>query len=228
MATHSLQYGPEEHLEDLAFLIARLKADPDTVSVVPDVEPAYSALKAQTDAWSLKRHAVTDAQAAVESADKFMDNAVRTAHDIILDDVKHAHRDPKFITYFPRGLTAIIKVPYSEEAVAVGALADRCSQDPSPKVRELAGPLGSAAVQMRTSLDLRDLAVTAEASAYGQLQVQKIAAIDTIRRAVNRLEDIFPHERDKVRTFTRPIRRPERPKEDQPPLPTAPAPTPQA
>ncbi len=221
MAVRALRYAPGEHLEDMAYLIAHLKADPQAAELAPNVEAASTALKTQNEDWNSKHHAVEEAQTGLENVDETLHNVVRTAHHVILDDVGYNRRAPKFLTYFSRGLVAIFKAPYVDELLAVRSLAERCAQDPSPKVQEQAGLLRAAADQMNAAFERRAEALVAESASYGQLQVQKLQTIDTCRRTGYRLAELYPDERDRVRSYFRQIyRRP------HPTAPTAGEPTP--
>jgi hypothetical protein len=217
MAVRSLHYAPGEHLEDLAYLGAHLRADPQAAELVPNVEAASAALKAQSEDWSIKHHAVEEAQTGLENIDELLHNVVRTAHSVILDDVHHNRRSPRFLTYFPRGLAAIIKAPYVDELLAVRSIAERCAQDPSPKVQEQADLLRAAADQMNAALERRSEALVAESASYGQLQVQKLQTIDTCRRTGYRLAELYPDERDRVRSYFRQVYRQPHPPQSTPP-----------
>jgi hypothetical protein len=211
MAVRALRYAPEGHLEDMAYLIAHLKADPQAAELALNVEAASAALKTQSEGWRSTHHAVVAAQTGLENVAEISHNVVRTAHDVILDDVRHNRRSPKFLTYFPRGMVAIIRSPYLDELLAVRSLAQQCARDPSPKVREQGDLLRAAADQMHDAFERRAEARVAESVSYGQLQVQKLRAIDTCRRAGYRLAELYPDERDRVRSYFRQIYR--RPRE---------------
>ena len=116
--------------------------------VAPDLEATSGALKTQTEDWTTKHFAVRETQNGLGIADENLINVVRTAHAVILDDVRHNHRSPRFLTYFPRGLVAFTRASYLDQLTAVRSLAQRCAQDPSPKVQEQAGLLEAAADQM--------------------------------------------------------------------------------
>jgi hypothetical protein len=93
----------------------------------------------------------------------------------------------------------------------VRSLVLRCAQDSSPKVQEQAGLLQAAADRMDAAFVRRAEAVVTEAVAFGQLQVEKLAAIETCRRAGHRLAELYPYERDRVRSYFRRIHRRPRP-----------------
>jgi hypothetical protein len=189
----------------MAYLIAHLKVDPQAADITPSVEAAAAALKTQNEDWTSKRHAVEEAQAGLVSADEILHNVVRAAHNVILDDVGHTRHSPKFLTYFPRGLAVVIRVPYVDELRTVRALAERCTQDPSPKIQEQAGLLRTAADQVNAAFDRRSEALVAESASYGQLQVQKLATIETCRSAGYRLAELYPNDWDRVRSYFRRI-----------------------
>ena len=222
MAVRALRSAPAEHLGDLAYLMANLKADPRAAEFAPNLEAASEGLRTQTEDWSSKHHTVRETQTGLGIVDETLLNIVRTAHDVILDDLRHNRRAPRFLTYFPRGLVAITRASYQDQLTAVRSLAQRCAQDPSPKIQEQAGLLQAAVDQMDAAFARRAEALAAESSAYGQLQVQKLAAIETCRRVGYRLAELYPDERDRVRSyFRKTYRRP------RPTTPTAGEPTPE-
>jgi hypothetical protein len=57
-----MRSAPAEHLEDLAYLTAHLKADAQAKEIVSDVEAESATLKTQIEDWSSKRHAVQETQ----------------------------------------------------------------------------------------------------------------------------------------------------------------------
>ena len=207
MALRPLSSAPEVHEEDLAVLIAHLNADPRASELVADVQTASAGLKTQHENWFTRRHAVKETQSGLANINETLQSAVRAAHLAILTEVRNNRSDPKFLTYFPRGLVGIFTAPYADELQAVRSLAERCAQDPSPKIQEQAGLLGVAADPMGAALDRRTAALLAESVAYGQLQVEKLHAIDVCRRTVHRLTEMYPAERDRVRSFFRQTRR---------------------
>jgi hypothetical protein len=216
MAVRALSSAPAEHLEDLAYLLASLKADPHATAFAPDLEAASVALRTQNEDWANKHFAVRETQTGLGNVDETLINVVRTAHAVILDDLHHNRRSQRFLTYFPRGLVVFTRASYIDQLTAVRSLAQRCAQDPSPKVQEQAGLLQAAADQMDAAFARRGEALVAESVSYGQLQVQKLQAIDTCRRVGHRLAELYPEERDRVRSYFRKIyRRP------RPTLPTA-------
>jgi hypothetical protein len=121
----------------------------------------------------------------------------------------------EFLTYFPRGLVAITRASYQDQWTAVRSLAQRCAQDPSPKVQEQAGLLEAAADQTDAAFARRADALVAESASYGQLQVHTLQTIDTCRRVGYRLAELYPNEPDRVRSYFR--------KTYRRPRPTAPA-----
>jgi hypothetical protein len=187
----------------LAYLVAHLKADPQAADLAPNAQAASEALKARSEDWNSKHHGAVEAQAGLENAAEVLHEVVLTARDVILKDLKHNRRAPKFMTYFPRGLAAITRATYLDQLIAVRSVAERCAQDPSPEVREQASVLRAAADTMDAAFARRAAARVAESASYGQLQVQKLQAIDACRRAGHRLTELYPDERDRVRSFFR-------------------------
>jgi hypothetical protein len=212
MAVRALRYASTVHLEDMAYLIAHLRADPRAAGLAADVEAAVDVLKIRSEEWSSSRHEVVKAQSALGNVEESFHNAVRNARHAILQDVGHRRDSPKFLTYFPRGLAVLFKRPYAERLRAVRSLAERCAQDPSPKVQDQAGLLRAAAEQMHAACESRDDALVAESAAYGQLQIQKLASIDMCRRTGHRLTELYPREVDRVRSYFRWIERRTRPR----------------
>ncbi len=211
MALRSFRYAPESHLEDMSYLLAHLKADPVAGDIATIVEAGVAALKVQMEDWSTKHSAVVEAQTALVNMDETLHNAVRSAYNATLEDVRQNRRAPKFLTYFPRGMMAITNSPYADEVTAVRSLAEHGLQDPNPKIQEQAALLRAAADQMEAALARRAQALVAESVSYGRLQVQKIQSIDTCRVAGHRLLEMYPNERDRVRSFFRPVYRRSRP-----------------
>lgn len=203
MAVRALRANPAEHQEDLAYLIAHLNADPRAAAFAAAPEAASAALKTQIEDWTTKRHTVKETQVGLGNAEENLGNVVRTAQAVILDDLRHNHRSPRFLTYFPRGLVAITRTSYQRQLTGVRSLAQRCAQDPSPKVQEQAGLLSAAADQMNAAFNRRGEALAAELASYGQLQVEKLATIDTCRRVGYRLAELYPNEPDRVRSYFR-------------------------
>ena len=210
MVLRPLHHAPRGHLEDLAYLVAHLKADPQAADLAPNAEAASEALKARSEDWNTKHHGVVEAQAGLENAAEVLHEVVRTARDVILKGLKHNRSAPKFVTYFPRGLAAVTRAPYLDQLIAVRSVAERCAQEPNPEVREQASVLRAAADAMDAAFARRSKARAAESASYGQLQVQKLQAIDTCRRAGHRLTELYPEERDRVRSFFRQPRRKQR------------------
>lgn len=207
MAVRAVRYASTSHLEDMAHLIAHLRADPGAADLASDVEAAVDDMKARSEEWNGARHVVVEAQSTLENVEESLHNAVRNVRHAILEDVRHRRDSPKFLTYFPRGLAVLFKRPYAERLRAVRSLAERCAQDPSPKVQDQAGDLRAAAERMHAACERRDDALVAETTAYGQLQIQKLAAIDTCRRTGHRLAELYPREVDRVRSYFRLIER---------------------
>jgi hypothetical protein len=207
MQARSMRSVPAEHLEDLAYLTAHLKADPLAKEIATDMEAESATLKAQIDDWSSKRHAVQETQTGLGNMTEALRNAARHAHDVILDDLRRNRRAPKFLTYFPRGLTAFGKATYLELVTDVRSLVQRCAQDPSARVQEQGTLLQAALDQMDAALDHRAQAQADEGAAYGQLQVQKNQSIEACRRAAFHLAVIYPNERDRVRSYFRKVTR---------------------
>jgi hypothetical protein len=216
MAVRALRYASGAHLEDMAYLIAHLKADPQAAELASNVEVSAAALKTQTETWSSNRHAVEEAQTRLENVDENLHDVVRTARDVILQDVHHSRRSPKFLTYFPRGLAAIFRTPYADQLRVVRSLAERCAQDPSPKIQDQVGLLTAAADQMHAAYEQRLDALVAESASYGQLQVQKIESIRMRRRVGHRLAELYPDDRDRVRSCFRLVYRRRRAKDVAP------------
>ena len=212
MEARPLGYQAPQHLEDLAYLMSQLKADPQAVSLATDVEPTHSSLKTQIEDWNSKAHGLQEAQTSLENCDLVLDNVVRTARGVILTAVNHDRNSPRYVTFFPRGLTAVIDAPFADEVATVRSLAERCAQDASPEVQAQAEPLSTAAAQVASALERRQDAVVAELTSYGQLQVQKLTAIDTARRVSYRLAEIYPHDRARVRSFFRQVSKTSHPK----------------
>lgn len=211
MEARSLQAAPAEHLEDLGHLIANLKADPRTAQLVPGVEAARTTLEARSEDWRHKYHLVHERQSGLEHAEEDLHHLVRTCRDVILDDVRHSRRAHKFQTYFPRGMRAIIRAPYMDQLVSVRSIAERCVQDPSPKIREQAGTLEAAADRMLAAFQRRAQALAAESASSGRLQEQKIQTVETCRRISNRLSELYPNQWNRVRSYFRRPRRGARP-----------------
>jgi hypothetical protein len=211
MALRALRSATGVHLEDMAVLTARLKSDPQATELVADAEAASAALKTQHERWNARRHAVKETQSGLANIDETLHSAVRVAHLAILENVRNNRRDPKFLSYFPRGLVGIFTASYVDELQIVRSLAERCEQDQSPKIKEQAGLLQAAADQLSAALDRRTQAMLAESVSFGQLQVEKLHAIDASRRIGHRLTELYPAERDRVRSYFRPTRRRARP-----------------
>ena len=94
MQARNMRSAPAEHLEDLAYLTAHLKADPLAQEIASDVEAESATLQSQIEDWSSKRHAVQETQTALGNMNETLRNAVRHAHDVILDDLRRNRRSP--------------------------------------------------------------------------------------------------------------------------------------
>ena len=211
MAVRATDYAAAEHLDDLAHLAACLKADPQATALVPDVEAGFVALRTQSEEWDLNRHVVQETQKGLGNVSESLCNVVRAAHAMILDDLGYNRRSPRFLTYFPRGLVAYTRASYLDQLTAVRSLALRCAQDPNPRIQDQAGRLQAAADQMDAAFARRARALVAEAASFGQLQVEKLATVETCRRVGHRLTELYPYQRDRVRSYFRRIyRRPRR------------------
>jgi hypothetical protein len=211
MQVRTIRSAPTEHLEDLAYLTAHLKADPLAREIASDVEAESATLKEQIEAWTSKRHAVRETQTGLGNMTETLRNAVRHSHDVILDDLRRNRRSPKFLTYFPRGLEAFNKASYLELVTDVRSLVERCAQDPSSRVQAQGTLLQAALDQMCVAFDHRAQAHANEGAAYGQLQVQKLQSIEACRRAAFHLAVIYPNEHDRVRSYFRRVTRRPRP-----------------
>ena len=211
MQARSLRSAPAEHLEDLGYLTAHLKADPQAAEIIPDLDVATSALQARIANWNSKRHAVQEAQTGLQNSDEILRNAARHAHEVILDDLRRNRRSARFLTYFPRGLVPFTRSSYQDLLTAVRSLTQQCAQDPSPKVQEQATLLQAAVDQTDAAFARRGGALGDEGAAYGQLQVQKLLTIGACRRAAARLTELYPEEADRVRSYFRTTTRRTRP-----------------
>lgn len=203
MAVRALRSACAEHQQDLSYLLANLNADPRAAEIVPELEASSAALRAQNDDWMTRHFAVRETQSGLGNADEAMINAVRNANAAILDALNHNRRSQRFLIYFPRGLGAFTRASYLDQLSAVRALAQRCAQDPSPKIQEQAGLLNAAGDQMDAAFTRRGEALIAESASYGQLQAQKLQAIDACRRVGHRLAELYPGEQDRVRSYFR-------------------------
>jgi len=211
MQTRTIRSAPTEHLEDLAYLTAHLKADPLAQEIASDVEAESTTLKDQIENWNGKRHAVQETQTGLRNMNETLCNAVRHAHDVILDDLRRNRRSPKFLTYFPRGLGAFTKTSYLELVTDVRSLVQRCAQDPSVRIQEQGTVLQGALDQMDAAFARRAEAQANEGAAFGQIQVHKLQSIEACRRAAFHLGVIYPNERDRVRSYFRRVNRRPRP-----------------
>jgi hypothetical protein len=125
MAVRALRYAPGAHLEDMAYLIAHLKADPQAAELASNVQASAAALQTQTETWSSDRHTVEEAQTRLENVTENLHDVVRAARNAILEDVHHTRRSPKFLTYFPRGLAVVFRASYADQLRAVRSRAER-------------------------------------------------------------------------------------------------------
>ena len=211
MQARTLRSAPAEHLEDLGYLIAHLKADPHAADIIPDLNAATEALQTKVANWTSKRHGVQEAQTGLENSDEILRNAARHAHEVILDDLRRNRRSARFLTYFPRGLAPFTRSSYQDLLTAVRSLTQQCAQDPSPKVQEQVTLLQAAVDQTDAAFARRAGALGDEGAAYGQLQVQKLLTIGACRRAAARLTELYPEEADRVRSYFRTTTRRTRP-----------------
>ena len=85
-------------------------------------------------------------------------------------------------------------------------------QDANPRIQDQAGRLQAAADQMDAAFARRAKALVAEAASFGQLQVEKLATIETCRRVGHRLTKLYPYQRGRVRSHFRRIHRRPRPR----------------
>jgi hypothetical protein len=219
MILRAMDYAAAEHLQDLGYLAAGLNGDPQAAALATDVEAVSVSLRTQSEDWDLRRRWVQQAQKGVTHVSEALCNVVRATHAVILDDLGWDRHSSRFLTYFPRGLVAITRAPFWDQLTAVRSLAQRCAQDPNPKVQEQAARLRAAADQMEAAFAHRAEALVAEAASFGQLQVEKLAAIEACRRVGHRLTELYPYQRDRVRSYFRKVHR--RPRASR--LPTAPA-----
>jgi hypothetical protein len=193
----------------LAYLTAHLKADPKATAIVSDAEAESATLQTQIQDWDSKRHAIQETQTGPGNVTATLRNAVRHAHNEILDELEHDRRAPKFLTYFPRGVMAFTKASCLDLVTDFRSLIQRCAQDTSPRIQEQATALQVAVDQMDAAFARRAEANANEGAAYGQLQVQKLQSIEVCRRAGNRLAELYPNRQDRVRShFRRVVRRP--------------------
>jgi hypothetical protein len=211
MRTRTIRSAPTEHLEDLAYLAAHLKADPLAQEIASDMEAESATLRDQIEDWSSKRHAVRETQTGLGNMNETLRNAVRHAHDVILDDLRRNRRSPKFLTYFPRGLGGFTKTSYLELVTDVRSLVQRCAQDPSARIQEQGTALQGALDQMDVAFARRAEAQANEGAAFGQIQVHKLRSIEACRRAAFHLGVIYPNEHDRVRSYFRRVNRRPRP-----------------
>jgi hypothetical protein len=203
MALRAVEYSAAEHLEDLACLAARLKADPQAAALVPGVEAAWVALQAQSEDWDRKRYGLKEAQVGLGNASETLCNVVRNAHAGILNALGYNRRSRIYVTYFPHGLAGFTRAAYLDQLTAVRSLALRCAQDPSAKIQEQAGRLHAAAGQMDAAFARRAEALVAESVSFGLLQVEKLETIGTCRRAGHGLTELYPYDRGRVRSYFR-------------------------
>jgi hypothetical protein len=211
MQARPLRSAPAEHLEDLGYLIAHLKADPHAAEIIPDLDTATSALEAQIAIWITRRRGVQETQTGLKNSDEILRNAARHAHEVTLDDLRRSRRSARFLTYFPRGLAPFTRSSYQDLLTAVRFLTQQCAQDPSPKVQEQVALLQAAVDQTDAAFARRAGALGDEGAAYGQLQVQKLQTIGASRRAAARLTELYPEEADRVRSYFRTTTRRPRP-----------------
>ena len=211
MRTRPLRSAPSEHLEDIGYLIAHLKADPHAAETIPDLDVATAALEVRIASWNGKRHAVQETQTGLKNSDEVLRNAARHAHDVILDELRRNRRSVRFLTYFPRGQAPFSRSSYQTLLTAVRSLTQQCAQDPGPRVQEQVALLQAAVDQTDAAFARRGGALGDEGAAYGQLQVQKLLTIGACRRAAARLTELYPEEADRVRSYFRTTTRRTRP-----------------
>ena len=132
-----------------------------------------------------------------------VDNAVRAAHGAILDALDRNRHSPQFLTFFPRGLMAVFNASYQDKLTMVRSIAETCTQESEPKILQQAELLRAAADQMDTAFRRRSETRVAESAAYGQLQTQKIEAMNTCHRIGFHLTGRFPFNHARVRTLFR-------------------------
>ena len=203
MAVRVLRSAPSEHVEDLAYLMARLKGDPQASELATGVEPAWTSLRAQIEDWDAKRHAVQEAQTSLKILSRVVDNAVRVAHGAILDALDRNRHSPKFLTFFPRGLVAVYRASYQDKLTMVRSIAETCTRESDPKILQQAELLRAAADPLDAAFRRRSETRVAESAAYGQLQTRKIEAMNTCRWIGLHLTGLFPFNHERVRTFFR-------------------------
>jgi hypothetical protein len=201
-----LQQPATHHLADLAYLVTRLTADPRAARFAPGVEAASAGLQAQLEDWSRDRQVVQETQREATNARETLGKALRTARDVILDDRGYDWSFPSLVAYFPHGPATVTRGSYIDQSVAARCLARQCAQDLSPMVRDQAGLLQAAVDRMDTAAARRSEALVAESASCGQLHVQKLRAIFTCSRVGYQLAELYPDERDRVRSYFRPIR----------------------
>jgi hypothetical protein len=211
MQARTLRSAPAEHLEDLGYLIAHLKADPHGADIIPDLDAATEALQAKVANWNSTRHGVQEAQTGLKNSDEILRNAARHAHDVILDELRRNRRSARFLTYFPRGQAPFARSSYQNVLTVVRSLTQQCAQDASPRVQEQATLLQAAVDQADAAFARRAGALGDEGAAYGQLQVQKLLTTAACRRAAARLTELYPEEADRVRSYFRTTTRRTRP-----------------
>jgi hypothetical protein len=211
MQARTLRSAPAEHLEDLGYLTAHLKADPHAAEIIPDLDVATAALEARIANWNSKRHAVQEAQTGLKNSDEILRNAARHAHEVILDDLRRNRRSARFLTYFPHGQAPFTRSSYQDLLTAVRSLTQQCAEDPSSKVQEQVTLLQAAVDQTDAAFARRAGALGDEGAAYGRLQVQKLQTIGACRRAAARLTELYPEDADRVRSYFRTTTRRRRP-----------------
>jgi hypothetical protein len=135
MVLRPLHHAPRGHLEDLAYLVAHLKADPQAADLAPNAQAASEALKARSEDWNSKHHGAVEAQAGLENTTEVLHEVVLTARDGILKDLKLHRRAPKLMTYFPRGLAAITRATYLDQLIAVRSSPSVPSRSGAPRIR---------------------------------------------------------------------------------------------
>jgi hypothetical protein len=203
-----MSFSAQEHLDDLAYLIAHLGPDPVGTQFVPEAQEAFDALSRRMTEWSQADRNLTTTQAGMVVADGRLTNAVRTARDRIMEDANHDRHDRKMATYLPHGLAGVFTGSLLDQVNAVRVLASHCAQDPSPNLQALSASLLAEAEETKAAFDRRQDATVAEGTAYGNLRVEKLNATDTVRRIAHRLLEAYQNDRRKVNGFFRPVSRP--------------------
>jgi hypothetical protein len=198
-----MTYSALEHLDDLEHLVARCRPDPKAAQCVAVAEAARDSLKAKVDDWTNQSYLAVEAQSAVVLAEENLNNMIRTARSVLLDDVGYKRRSTKLLTHMPRGLTAMFRLRLLDRLAVARALAEKCAQDPNAKVQAAAGSLSASVDEMMAALQRRQDATVAEDVAYGHLQAEKVNAINVCKHIAHTLEELYPEDPDRVRGYFR-------------------------